>query len=142
MDGAFGEPEVMPVQTKAVVLEADLFTSASRAAMSRSEWIVSEQRPVARAASPGAGQQCRFHGNVVTAVDERLQLASQSLREWRQCAPRDATPCVELGGGNEQGHRADAMRGAIVHPCTPTSSPRRSIVTPATRRETPCTPRE
>ena len=136
MHGALGEPEVVPVQAKAIVQLAFVKLSAAWAAMLRRPGVVVEQRAVPFAATTGAREQRLPFRNSHLPVDEGLQLEAEPLRELRKGATSDGAPCEEIVTGGEKAH-PPAPRGSSDQSCRVTSSPRMSRRAPRRRRVTP-----
>lgn len=67
--------------------------------------------------------------------DEGLQLGAQARRERCERTCGNATTSEKIFRGDENAHRVP--NGASVQSRTVTSSPRRSMLAPRTRRETP-----
>ncbi len=140
-----GEPELIPGDPGAVVPRALVRRVARRTPVqAREEGIERQLRAVAHAAAAVARQERLLPRNVGGATEERLEIAAEGGGEGMQRTFRRPASPLERLGREQQRHGASAtLRDpSTCHREMDTSSPRRSIVTPASRRRTPSTPRE
>jgi len=112
----------------------------------RRERIELEQRSVARAAPALARQERLLPWDVQRPREHVIQIRGERRCECAERAVGDRPSRFEVAVADQQRHHLRATAGSVaVTVCqraSDTISPRRSISTPARRRDTPCTPRE
>ncbi len=135
MHHTLGKPELVPIEAEAVVKPAGILAAAFRAAVARIERVEAEQRAVDGTSAALAAEQRLLTRHFGGRIENRLQLTTQPVGERSQLAGCYGAAFVELRGGDDEAHCA-ALRSKC-QSCSVTSSPRRSMRTPLTRRDRP-----
>src|SRR5258706_14823561 len=136
MQDTLGQPELIPVQPESIVQTAGVLAVAYRTDVARIVGIEAQHCAVDGAPSAGPAQQRLLARHLRGRLEERTQLPVEALRQRRELSGRDASASSELRRRDEQRHERSPLC-AKCQSCSVTNSPRRSMWTPRTRRESP-----
>ena len=92
MHGPLGKPELVPVQTKAIVQSAGVLPPAYRADVSRVEWVEPQQRAVDGTSAARPAEERLFTRHVRRRIHDRRKLRAEPRCQLDEVAADNGAP--------------------------------------------------